>query len=307
MDTCYLYTFSFSIAVFAIPTLTSLLSKREVELSLIWLKHDSFVSITRTYVRTRLRVVRNDAHTKSSAEFNENPPLSNAIPYNFPLRYSRFSRSIVRVSDDLAFLFVSAETTDRKTGGWFSRRVALSTHQRVRTSSLTAVAGSSASRGCRTNQFFWIDLSPSSDRNVSAYFDLSVVRACVKCESSEKRVRVRGMKIYLCRTRPNSSGVRRQLNLPDANGLWNRWAVRRLSAPRVRSRVAVVVFSLYTRRLYLLLPQLPYHHLLHLLLSTCSKPLSYSYYFFVCLFCVTGRAVLLSAELSISVGHARAY
>lgn len=103
------------------------------------------------------------------------------------------------------------------------------------------------SRIVRTNQFFQIDLSP---RSIELCSCASIFRRCVRVSvvSCPKSVfAYAGWKSTFAKRVRTVRGFGDNWTCLTADGLWNRWAVRRLSAPRVRSRVAVVVFSLYTR------------------------------------------------------------
>jgi len=136
------------------------------------------------------------------------PFVSN--PEKPPSQYSRLSRSIVRISDDLAFPFVSM---NRETGGWFSRGVVLSTQQRVGNPTLTAVACPVV---VTLDERIVSRIDPirssveSNSRGTSTVKDKVADRArSVFASASWDK------KNYLWNKRPNSSGVRRQLNLPD--------------------------------------------------------------------------------------------
>lgn len=78
---------------------------------------------------------------------------------------------------------------------------------------------------------------------------------CIRDESRVFASTRRRMKICLWKTRPNSSGVRRQLNLPDCQRTLESVSGSVLGSPTLGfadsyARVAVVVFSLYTRYIH---------------------------------------------------------
>lgn len=178
-------------------------------------------------------------HTKSSPQLAKNHPLHEQPRESSSSQYSRLSRSIVRISDDLAFPFVSV---NRETGGWFSRGVALSTQQRVENPTLTAVASPVL---VTLDEWIvsridpiWSSVEPNS-RGTS-------IVACIEdCESCEERVRERvvGRKILENASEQFEGSETTEpawLSTDFGIGEWFavRFLVRRFSAPRVRIRAS---------------------------------------------------------------------
>lgn len=101
------------------------------------------------------------------------------------------------------------------------------------------------------------EFSNRFDLRLIEFFSFTSIYRCVHVNQRLRESRVfartrRRMKICLWTTRPNSSGVRRQLNLPDCRRTLESVSGSVLGSPTLGfadsyARVAVVVFSLYTR------------------------------------------------------------